>query len=166
MIPLLPSKLLGIRYSSLEDGGVAVSRMIGSGRVFWFGCFSVGRFWAHTYRTTQDKGDGKKEFCRFVYYLLTQGWELFLFACAVNWHCVSTYMHYAEHMHSTLCYVAFVSCIDMTCMVDSGSSARATQPFPFVSTTTRCLSLSRSVCCNRGRKPAFSNDAPSWWPVY
>ena len=30
-------------------------------------------------------------------------------------------------------------------MVDSGSSARATQPFPFLSTTTRCLSLSRSV---------------------
>ena len=35
-------------------------------------------------------------------------------------------------------------------MVDSGSSARATQPFPFVSTTTRCLSLSRSVAAAGG----------------
>ena len=35
-------------------------------------------------------------------------------------------------------------------MVDSGSSARATQPFPFVNTTTRCLSLSRSVAAAGG----------------
>ena len=35
-------------------------------------------------------------------------------------------------------------------MVDSGSSARATQPFPFVNTTTRCLSLCRSVAAAGG----------------
>ena len=32
------------------------------------------------------------------------------------------------------------------CMVDSGSSARATQPFPSKH-TTRCLSLSRCAIC-------------------
>ena len=36
------------------------------------------------------------------------------------------------------------------CVVDSGSSARATQLFPFVSTTTRCLSLSWSVAAAGG----------------
>ena len=35
MIPLLLSKLLGIRYSSLEDGVVAVSRMIGLSLLIW-----------------------------------------------------------------------------------------------------------------------------------
>ena len=59
-------------------------------------------------------------------------------------------MHDAEHMHSSLFNAVFVSYLDMTCMVDSGSSARATQPFPFVSTTTRCLSLSRSVAAAGG----------------
>ena len=59
-------------------------------------------------------------------------------------------MHDAEHMHSSLFNDVFVSYLDMTCMVDSGSSARATQPFPFVSTTTRCFSLSQSVAAAGG----------------
>ena len=43
-----------------------------------------------------------------------------------------------------------MSYLGMECMVDSGSSARATQLFSFVSTTTRCLSLSRSVAAAGG----------------
>ena len=45
------------------------------------------------------------------------------------------------------------------CVVDSGSSARATQPFPFVSTTTRCLSLSRWQLC-WPQHPAFIMENP------
>ena len=46
-------------------------------------------------------------------------------------------------------------------MVDSGSSARATQPFPFVNTTTRCLSLSRSVAAAGG-----ANLPPLMMPLH
>ena len=57
-------------------------------------------------------------------------------------------MHVSE-MHALvgilMCCVAFLSYRHESCVFGSGSSARATQPFPSVNTTTRCLSLSRSV---------------------
>ena len=41
----------------------------------------------------------------------------------------------------------FLCCVGLGCVgaVGAGSSARATQPFPCANTTTRCLSLSRSI---------------------
>ena len=52
---------------------------------------------------------------------------------------------YMRLLISWICRVAFLSYRHESCVLGYGSSARATQPFPCVNTTTRCLSLSRSV---------------------
>ena len=65
LIPLLPSKPLGIRYSSLDDGGVAVSRMIESCLLIWM-LFSRQLISTHLLYYSRQRRR-QKVVCRFVY---------------------------------------------------------------------------------------------------
>ena len=100
MIPLLLSKLLGIRYSSLEDGVVAASRMIGLSLLIWM-LFSKQVLSIHLPRHSRQKSRQKRGFAALFNTLFHKGAS---FSC-LSVHCIDIVylltMHAAGYMHSS-----------------------------------------------------------------
>ena len=90
------SKSLRIHYSTLEDG-VAASKMIELSLLIWI-LFS--RLSTFTCATT-----AKKNVCRFVHHLQSQGYECLLFGCALYRNSVSTY-HACCRIHALILFNA------------------------------------------------------------
>ena len=95
----LLSKLLGIRYSSLEDGGVAASRMIGLSLLIWM-LFSKQVLSIHLPRHSRQKSRQKRGFAALFNTLFHKGAS---FSC-LSVHCIDIVylltMHAAGYMHS------------------------------------------------------------------